>query len=111
MLLQFIVKNFMCFAEETIFSMVANAECDEHQKHLITLTPQTDVLRTSVLYGANAHGKTKLIEGINFAKQLIVKGISTTQDIPVTPFRLDKQLRKEPSQFEFIIFYQNFNLK
>ncbi|MCK5716691.1 MAG: ATP-binding protein [Thiomargarita sp.] len=107
MLLQFIVKNFMCFAEETIFSMVANAECDEHQKHLITLTPQTDVLRTSVLYGANAHGKTKLIEGINFAKQLIVKGISTTQDIPVTPFRLDKQLRNEPSQFEFIIFYQN----
>jgi len=107
MLLQFIVKNFMCFAEETLFSMVASAEHEQHKNHLIQLTSETNLLRTSALYGANAHGKTKLVEAISFAKQLIVNGVQSTKPIPVTPFRLDKILRTQPSHFEFIIFYQN----
>ena len=107
MLLQFIVENFRCFAEETLFSMVASAALEQHKSHLIQLTPETHLLRTSVLYGANAHGKTKLIEAIGFAKQLIVNGIQGTKSIPVEPFRLDKRLRTQPSRFEFIICYQN----
>ncbi len=63
--------------------------------------------RNHIFYGANAHGKTKFIEAIGFAKQLIVNGIQGTKSIPVKPFRLDKILRTQPSQFEFIIFYQN----
>jgi hypothetical protein len=106
MLLQFIVKNFMCFAEETIFSMVASTELEQHRSHLIQLNPETDLLRTSALYGANAHGKTKLVEAIGFAKQFIVNGTQRTKPIPVEPFRLDKTLRTQPSHFEFIIFYQ-----
>jgi AAA15 family ATPase/GTPase len=107
MLVQFIVKNFMCFAEETIFSMAASTKLEQHKNHLIPLTSETELLRTSVLYGANAHGKTKLVEAIGFAKQLIVNGIQGTKSIPVEPFRLDKILRTQPSQFEFIIYYQN----
>jgi len=107
MLLQFVVKNFMCFAEETLFSMVATAKLEEHKNHLIHTHSETDLLRTSVLYGANAHGKTKLVEAIGCAKQLIVNGIQGTKSIPVEPFRLDKILRTQPSHFEFIIFYQN----
>lgn len=107
MLLQFIVENFMCFAEETLFSMVASTELEQHKNHLIQLTPETDLLRTSALYGANAHGKTKLVEAIGFVKQLIVNGVQKTKLIPVEPFHLDKILRTKPSRFEFIIFYQN----
>ena len=107
MLLQFIVENFMCFAEETLFSMVASTEIEKHKNHLFKLTPETDLLRTSILYGANAHGKTKLIEAIDFAKQLIVNGVQKTKMIPVEPFHLDKILRTKPSRFEFIIVYQN----
>jgi uncharacterized protein len=107
MLLQFIVKNFMCFAEETVFSMVASTKLEQHKSHLIQLTSDTNLLRTSALYGANAHGKTKLVEAIGFAKQLIVNGTQGTKAIPIEPFRLDKTLRTQPSHFEFIIFYQN----
>lgn len=107
MLLQFIVENFMCFTKETVFSMVASTELEPHKSHLIKLNPETDLLRTSALYGANAHGKTKFVEAIGFAKQLIVNGVQGTKPIPVEPFRLDKTLRIQPSHFEFIIFYQN----
>lgn len=69
----------MCFAEETQFSMVASTEIEKHKNHLFKLTPETDLLRTSILYGANAHGKTKLIEAIDFAKQLIVNGVQKTK--------------------------------
>ena len=50
MLLQFIVDNFMCFAEETVFSMVATATLEQHENHLIQLTPKTNLLRASVLW-------------------------------------------------------------
>ncbi|MEK8021889.1 MAG: ATP/GTP-binding protein [Candidatus Parabeggiatoa sp.] len=109
MLLQFIVENVMCFAEETLFSMVASAELEQHKSHLISMTPKTDLLRTTALYGANAHGKTKWVDAISFAKQLIVNGVKGTQSIPVDPFRLDKQLKNKPSRFEFLIFYQNIH--
>ena len=87
--------------------MVATATLEQHENHLIQLTPETDLLRASVLYGANAHGKTKLVEAIAFAKQFIVNGVQGTKPILVEPFRLDKILRTKPSRFEFIIFYQN----
>ncbi|RKZ53199.1 MAG: hypothetical protein DRR16_03890 [Candidatus Parabeggiatoa sp. nov. 3] len=109
MLLQFIIENVMCFAEETLFSMVASADLEQHKSHLIQITPKTELLRTTALYGANAHGKTKWVEAISFAKQLIVNGVKGNQLIPVEPFRLDKQLKNKPSRFEFLIFYQNIH--
>jgi len=109
MLLQFIVKNFMCFAEETTFSMVASADIQQHKNHFIHTHTGTNLLRTSALYGANAHGKTKLVEAISFAKQLVVNGTQSTKSIPVTPFSFDKKLRNQPSHFEFLIFYKNIH--
>jgi hypothetical protein len=109
MLLQFIVENFTCFADEIVFSMVASADETQHEHHLIHSTSKQNphLLRTSALYGANAHGKTKLVEAIAFAKNLVINGIKGTKLIPVAPFRLDKTWRNKPSRFEFIIFYQN----
>ncbi len=66
-----------------------------------------NVLRTAVLYGANAHGKTKLVEALGFAQLLVVKGTKSGQPIRVSPFRLDSSRRESPSRFEFVIDYQS----
>ncbi len=66
-----------------------------------------NVLRTAVLYGANAHGKTKLVEALGFAQLLVVKGTKSGQPIRVSPFRLNSSRRESPSRFEFVIDYQS----
>lgn len=106
MLLQFTFENFACFAEESHFSMVASPD-EEHSDHLVLTETgrKPSVLRTAVLYGANAHGKTKLVEALSFAQLLVVKGTKSGQSIRVSPFRLDKNLREATSRFEFVIHY------
>lgn len=108
MLLRFTVENLCCFAEETVFSMVADKD-EQHPAHEISLREgyKHKALRTAALYGANAHGKTKLVEAMGLAQRLITKGRKPGQSIPVAPFRLDAEKRSQPSRFEFVIFHED----
>jgi len=107
MLLRFTVENLCCFAEETVFSMVADKD-DQHPTHEIALRDgyKHKVLRTAAFYGANAHGKTKLVEAMSLVKKLVTKGRKPGQSIPISPFRLDSEKRSQPTRFEFVIFHE-----
>jgi len=107
MLLQFAVENYACFADEVLFSMVASTG-SEHPRHLVRSQAgrKPRVLRLAALYGANAHGKTKLIEALRFAQNLIVLGTKSGRRIRAQPFRLDGQSREKPSRFDFLIDYE-----
>ncbi len=45
-----------------------------------------NVLRVGAIYGANAPGKSNLINSISFARDLILKGTSPDFPINVRPF-------------------------
>lgn len=104
MLIQFAVENFACFADETLFSMVASP-ATEHQHHVIQseIGRRPRVLRTAALYGANAHGKSKLIEALAFAQALVVRGTRRAEPIPWVPYQLDPQRARQPSRFDFLL--------
>lgn len=104
MLLRFVVENLFCFAGETLFSMVATKD-DAHSNHKVK-TGRVDALRISALYGANAHGKTRLIRAMALAKRFITEGFKPGQSIPVKPFLLDSHCRQKPSRFEFTFMVQ-----
>ena len=106
MLLQFTVENFACFADEVLFSMVASSGA-EHPRHVVQSETgrKPRVLRVAALYGANAHGKTKLIEGLSVARRLVIRGTKSGARIRVAPFRLDPARVGQPSRFEFVIDY------
>ncbi len=105
MLLRFVVENLFCFAGETLFSMVATKD-DAHSNHKVK-TGRVDALRISALYGANAHGKTRLIRAMALAKRFITEGFKPGQSIPVKPFLLDSHCRQKPSRFEFTFMVQD----
>lgn len=107
-LLNFSVENFMCFAEEATFSMVP-AKDSSHPNHLLCNQEgsKNKALRASAIYGANAHGKTKLVDAISFARKLILVGTKPKKTIAVSAFRLDNSLRKSPSVFEFVFSHKN----
>lgn len=62
-----------------------------------------DLLRTAVLYGANASGKSNFIKAFEFARRIITKGIRPNRAISFPVFKLDKSWKKSPSCFYFEI--------
>jgi hypothetical protein len=60
-----------------------------------------NVLRAAVIYGANASGKSNLIQAMAFARELIVNGTRPHKFIPIKRFLLDKSCVDKLSKFEF----------
>ncbi len=102
MLIRFTVENFRSFYEEAVLSMIPG-RMQKHPNHVVSGNGSKgiDVLRTGLLYGANASGKSNLIRAMDFAQKLIVDGTKPKQRIPVEPFRLSEEALQKPSRFEF----------
>jgi len=101
MLISFSVSNFRSFGEEVTLDMIASTKLTDHSDHLIRI-PNTDrhVVRTALLYGPNASGKSNLIKAMAYAQNLICAGSQSHQAVP-EPFRFDRSTVVQPSSFEF----------
>ncbi len=101
MLIRFCVENFLSFKDEVEFSMVAG-ESAEHPNHVHNVR-DLRILRTGVIFGPNASGKTNLIKALSFAKDFITTGSLRTEYLELTPFLLDSESAAKPSEFLFEI--------
>ena len=104
MLIRFTVENFMSFKDEVEFSMVAGRP-RMHPEHVYRVPKRRDLrlLKTGVIYGANASGKSNLIKAMDFAQELIIEGTRPSQNIQAIPFLLDSEYISKPSSFLFEI--------
>lgn len=100
MLITFSVENWRCFKDEVTLNMTAGRE-RQHLERLPTVKPfGLKLLPISAIYGANASGKTKLIEALAFLQQFVILGTqSTDQRIPVQRFKLDSDYLSKPVKF------------
>ncbi len=107
MLIQLTIQNFLSFRDEVTFSMVGVNSDQQHIDHLAedAAGKGRSILPIGAIYGANAAGKSNLLEAISFAKNLVVQGTRSSQTIPVSPFKLG-DYSKQPSKFEFIFTHQ-----
>lgn len=74
MLIRFAVENYRSFKDRQVFSMAAGKHT-RHKSHLVTVNEKR-LLKGSVLFGANASGKTNLIKAINFGKNIVFDGVN-----------------------------------
>lgn len=107
MLIEFTVKNYRSIKEEQVFSMV-KAKGDELKTNN-TFIPEaivnTPLLRSAVIYGANAAGKSNLIRALMDMEALVRNSASKSQEgdsLPITPFLFDELTPDEPSEFEMV---------
>ncbi len=101
MLIRFTVENFLSFKDEVEFSMVAG-RFRKHPDHIVKVR-HLCLLKTSVIYGANASGKTNLIKAMSLAQDYITTGSLRTEYLELTPFLLDSASENRPSKFLFEI--------
>ena len=100
MLISFSVGNFRSFGEEQTLNMTSSKRFSDHPGHLIRIgTADKFVLRTALLYGANAAGKSNLIRAMAFAQKAIIEPRGRG---PISePFRFGSDKDRKPSSFEF----------
>lgn len=100
MLVSFSVSNYRSFGEEVTLNMVASNKLTDHPDHRIQIDETGKYLvRSAVLYGANAAGKSNLVKAMAFAQRLIQW---RHDHLPaVENFRFSPELSKAPSSFEF----------
>lgn len=105
MIAQFTVENFMSLKNRTVLNLTASGADDEHPENY-TEFQKTRCLKSVVIYGANASGKSCLLKAMTAAIK-IVRGSQNRQvneKINVVPFLFDDGTPKQPSAFEFILY-------
>ncbi len=104
MLLEFRVRNFRTFRDETSLSLVASPDKSlALENTAATGLPQPSrAVRTAAIYGANASGKTNFLRALGLMTQMVVESAGWEPDrpLPFQPFRLDSASLGEPTLFE-----------
>ena len=103
MLIEFSVKNYLCFKDKVTLSMVASPD-KEHEDHTFSVDNFNEkLLKSIVIYGANASGKSNLFKAMNFMRTFVISSSKDRQVGEKTgtiPFKLSTVTDKEPSEFE-----------
>jgi len=113
MLLEFRVSNYLTFREEAVLSMVAsNYDKKERETENVALDEKfrLRILKSAVVYGANASGKSKLFEALAFMRWFVLnsfQSLKTGDPIPVDPHLLRNGMDNQPSRFEIIFLHQD----
>jgi uncharacterized protein len=111
MIIQFSVKNYKVFKGKATLSLVAsNYDKSREDQNLITSEKYgLRLLKSAVVYGANASGKSKLMDAFVFFRFFVLNSSKESQKgelINIQPFLLSDESEKESTEFE-IIFLHN----
>jgi len=102
MFLQFSVNNFRSIKDTITFSMAAIKNSQNSFK-----VRNYELLSSSVIYGANASGKSNILKAMSFMKNIVLntnKVIQSIDTLPHDPFRLNTMTQDTSSTFEIVFF-------
>lgn len=107
MLVKFSLRNYRTFREQADWSLVASPDATNEAENVVSFPNGLRLLKGAVVYGANASGKSKLIEGLRFMRDFVRTSADTQpgDEIPFEPFRLSMLSEAEPSEFEVIFVH------
>lgn len=103
MLLEFSCSNHRSIRDTVIFSSIAGA--DKTHSENIEKIAGLNVLKSSVIYGANGSGKSNFIDAISFVQGLVINSIEHKpgDGILQVPHKLDGYNKKSEYKIQFIV--------
>lgn len=102
MLIRFTIENFLSFKEKSVFSMIPSKVryMAFHKNKPVKGIP---TLKTGVIYGANASGKSNLAKAVAFGRFMVLRGFPSDEPIDYETFRLDHAFHNASSMLEYEI--------
>lgn len=98
MLIGFSVSNFKSFNDNQTISFLST-KIARHKEHIFQIEDKK-ILKSGLIFGANASGKSNLIKAIAFSRKLILLGIDKV-DLTKKNFRISTDSYKNPAVFEY----------
>lgn len=102
MLIKFIFKNFKSFLGESELTLEAG-RVTELPSNVFELNDTEKFLKTAIIYGANASGKSNVIQAFSFMKDWVLNSFQFPEIysvIPLKNFKLSEKGRTSDSEFE-----------
>ena len=101
MLIKFSVSNFLSFDKPQSLTMQSNRS--NRLKHHLVKNKNNRILKSALLFGANAIVKSNFIKAIDFAQSVILKGDTSRVVFDKKYFRIDSANKNKPGVFQFDI--------
>jgi len=104
MLIEFTVGNYRSFKMPVTFSLLASSLTEYKDTHVFA-AHKLNLLKSAIIYGANASGKSSFFKAISFMKNFIfnsAKETQITEKIDVQNFKLSTETENKPALFEII---------
>ena len=102
MLIEFSIENFRSIKDEVTFSMVATS--DRSLENNLIFNEKDRFLKSAVIYGANASGKTNVIFAIYVLRKFVLNSHNYQKGdkLPFFPFKLNERYLNKPTKFEIV---------
>lgn len=106
MIVEFSLRNYLSIKDEVKISFLATSlkeSLSEHNDSIPLSDTGFSLLRSAVIYGANASGKSNVLKALAFFKRFITESFIKSQAgeaIDVEPFRLNSSSVQEPTMME-----------
>lgn len=105
MLVEFRIKNFRSLRDEQVLSLAASTDKTLMDTHTLAtgLKAARHLLKSAVIYGANASGKSNLIKALQYMRGVVLESASLQPDQTfdhLQPFKLDAASVSQPTEFE-----------
>lgn len=108
MLIQFNYENYKSYLTETSLDLTATAY-SELKENLIEGKWNEKYMKVISIYGANASGKSNVLEAFDQMKKLVLKSFensTSSKEIPLKRFQFCEDGKKSPSLFEVFFSYK-----
>lgn len=105
MLVEFKVNNFRSIKDTATFSMLTSSKDEGNSFEFRNY----NLLKSSIIYGANASGKSNLLKAMAFMGRLVLnryKIMQSTDLLPHDPYLLSTETENESSTFEIVFFVE-----
>ncbi len=105
MLIEFLVANYKSIKEEARLSMVAGTGKEHWATHLFSpplavKSRPIYLVGSAAIFGANAAGKSNLIDALATMKYIVLKSNQGLETIPTVPFKFDPEFENQGTTFE-----------
>ncbi len=112
MLIELKIKNFLSFKDEVKFSMLKSRFDSTTLTNNFISKNNLKILKSAVIFGPNASGKTNLLHALAFLRFLVLesKNFNKKKDIKYLPFKLNTKCRENNPIELGITFIINKNI-
>lgn len=105
MLVGFAVSNYKSFKDEQRISFEAS-KITRHKAH-VAIKRNKRILKSGLIFGANAGGKSNLVKAIRFSREIVLNGLDKV-NLSKSHFRIESDMYKQPGIFEYRIIVGDF---